>query len=120
MIEHTITIPNLTLAEFYDLQDSLGESVKTAPDNANTGEKHGTLELIAAVVIITTASLQALATWLSKNRKTVEITRTEHSTSDKNAAKEITYSIRIESETSDANVLKQIQDFTRFLPGRNK
>ena len=101
-------VPDLSLAEYYHLEEAIGEEDVFLDRSKAAGSRHGALDPVTAVVIISVASLQVLAVWLSKNRKSgrfAEVLKIEHP-DGRIEIREVV--LETTDETSDADVMQQL------------
>jgi hypothetical protein len=104
-------LTDLSLAEFYSLETGLGAANIKRLDQKGAVNGYGILDPITATVIISGASIGALAIWISKNREKITIEKDEVIPNADGSSKVRHDSTTMDRESSDAKVVEQIRKF---------
>ena len=75
---------------------------------------HGILDPITATVIVSVATIEALAIWISKNKQKITIEKDETIKNSDGSESVTRTSATIERKSSDAKVVEQIRNFVNF------
>jgi hypothetical protein len=70
-------LTDLSLAELCSLETELGATNVKRLHREDAAYGHGLLDPITAIVIVSVATIEALAIWISKNRKKITVERDE-------------------------------------------
>ena len=70
-------LTDLSLAELYSLETELGATNVKRLERKDAAYGHGILDPITATVIVSVATIQALAIWISKNKQKIPIEKNE-------------------------------------------
>ena len=114
-----LELSSLSIAGYYSIESVVGAKSISRGSSRDESLGHGVLDPITATVLVSLATIQALSLWLSKNRKKVELARTETVKALDGSEKTVRTSVVISCETTDAEVAKQIAKFAGLGLGKH-